>query len=142
MEREGRGRGENFVNKKRLNIVARSVAAISIAAAGAVAVEKSGSFDTLSAPANSASHLVLNNLHNSFEQLIDKLPEVEKAEAVTTQKTFNFVNNTGFGQGYLYIDFDDVAHRLNGDGSCSSVSGDYWDDKWNCTIPAITPYCS
>ena len=89
MEREGRG--ENFVKRNRLNIVARSVAAISIAAAGAAAVEKFGSFDLLPNPVDSANHLVLNNLHESYEQLIDKLPEVEKAEAAEAPKTCNWV---------------------------------------------------
>ena len=83
MEREGRGRGENFVNKERLNIVARSVAAISIAAAGVAAAEKSGLFDPLDS-VGSANHLVLSNLHNSYEQLIDNLPKAEKAEALST----------------------------------------------------------
>ena len=84
MEREGRGRGENFVSRKRLNIVARSAAAISIVAAGAVVVEEFGSFDPLTNPVESANHLVLKDLHKSYEQLIDKLPEVEKAEATTS----------------------------------------------------------
>lgn len=62
MERLG---GENFVRRNRLNIVARSVAAISIAA-GAVAVEKPGSFDPLTSSADSASHLVLNAPHEAI----------------------------------------------------------------------------
>lgn len=85
MEREGRG--ENFVNRKRLNFVGRSVAAISIAAAGGAAVEKFGSFDPLTNPVESANHLVLNNLYESYKQLIDRLPEVGKAEAAAVTST-------------------------------------------------------
>ena len=103
MEREGRG--ENFVNKKRLNIVARSVAAISVVAAGIAAVEKSGLFDPLANHVDSANHLVLNNLHESYEQLVDKLPEVENAEAqtgvddiVVGQKTIAIIPETGATQ--------------------------------------------
>jgi len=91
MERESRSRGENFVNKKKLNIVARSVAAVSIATAGVAAVEKTGFFDPLTSSVESASHLVLDNLHKSYDQLIDKLPEVEKAQAasdITCQHPF------------------------------------------------------
>lgn len=91
MEKEGRGRGENFVNKKRLNIVARSVAAISIAAAGAAAgaaaAEKSGLFDPLDS-VDSANHLVLNKLNGAYDQLIDKLPGVEKAEAAPADASY------------------------------------------------------
>lgn len=113
MEKEGRDKGENFVNRKRLNIVARSVAAILTAAAGAAAVEKTGSFDPLTNPANSANHLVLNDLHDSYNMLIDKLPEVDKAEATScnsddtiassaTAPNGNFLNVCGqSGSGIL-----------------------------------------
>ena len=113
MEREGRGRGENFANKKRLNIVARSVAAISIAAAGVAVVEETGSFDPITNPVNSANHLVLNNLHNSYEQLIDKLPEVEKAQAAVAAKTCrrNYLSTTFncTGTNMPVVDNDHIA---------------------------------
>lgn len=98
METEGRGRRENFVNRKRLNIVARSVAVVGIAAAGAAAVEKTGLFDPLESSVNSANHLVLNNLRKSYEQLIDTLPEVEKAEAAAVASTCTFPAITSVGE--------------------------------------------
>lgn len=52
-----------------------------LAGTGIIVAEKSGSFDPLDSRVDSAKHLVLNNLHKSYEQLIDTLPEVEKAEA-------------------------------------------------------------
>src|SRR3990167_3369375 len=52
-----------------------------LAGAGIVTAEKTGSFDPITNPVNSANHLVLNNLDRSYEQLIDKLPEVEVVSA-------------------------------------------------------------
>lgn len=95
MERESRG--ENFVKRIRLNIVASSVAAISIAAAGVA--EKSGSFDPLTNSADSASHLVLNTPHKTYEQLIDSLPEVESAQAaagITATCFHSFWSGAGY----------------------------------------------
>ena len=147
MEKEGRGRGENFVNRNRLNIVARSVAAVSVLAAGGVAVEKTGLFDPLASSVESANHLVLNNLRNSYNQLIDSLPEVEKAEANAIQVTFNFTNNSGSPQYQMYINFhdNDIANSdqdaifVSGDLTCSPDSGSSPDHKWNCSGPVIQP---
>lgn len=86
MEREGRG--ENFAKRNRLNIVARSVAVVSITAAGVAAVEAAASFDLLPNPVDSANHLVLTDLHKSYEELIDKLPEVGSAEAQTQGRAY------------------------------------------------------
>jgi len=81
MERENRlGR---FVERKRLNFVARSVATMSLAAGGIVAVEKTGVFDPLASSVDSANHLVLKTPHKAYEQLIEMLPGAENAEAQT-----------------------------------------------------------
>src|SRR3990167_5514207 len=62
--------------------LARTVLVVSAVLAGAgIVAEKTGSFDPLASSVESANHLVLNNLDKSYDQLVDKLPEVEDAEA-------------------------------------------------------------
>jgi len=78
---ERESRKENFAHRNRLNIVARSLAAISITAAGVGAAEKSGAFDLLEGPVDSANYLVLDTPHKAYEQLIERLPGAENAEA-------------------------------------------------------------
>src|SRR3990167_10990256 len=85
MERDSRR--DNFGKRNRLNIIARSVAAISIATAGAAVVEESDVLDPLAGSIESANHLVLKTPHKAYEQLIDELLEVEKARAAAVQKT-------------------------------------------------------
>ena len=92
--------------------MARTVLIVSavLAGAGTVAAEKSGLFDPVASFVDSANHLALNNLHKSYEQLIDKLPEVEKAEAappapeVTYPSSNPGVPNTNCNEGEI-IDF-------------------------------------
>lgn len=74
-----------------------------------------------------------------YLQLINNLPNTEKAEASLLNRTFNFPNDSGSPQDHGYVNFREskVAHFKSGDLSCSSVSGDYADDQWNCSGPII-----
>ena len=149
MEREGRV--GKFLERNRLNIVGRSLAAISIAAAGVAAVEGAASFDLLPNPVESANHLVLNNLHNSYKQLIDKSsPKVEKAEAAQpltivsnlTRRPADDINGT-----VAYFDFDYTTHLVLASfveapgWSCRPVGPDVAlpneSNKFNCST-----YCT
>src|SRR3989344_432953 len=99
---ERESRKENFAHRNRLNIVARSLAAISITAAGVGAAEKSGAFDLLEGPVDSANHLVLDTPHKAYEKLIDKLPGAENAEAQAPQAGYRalIVYEGGCSPGY------------------------------------------
>ncbi len=120
------------------------VASAVLAGAGVIAVEKTGSFNPLASHVGSANHLVINNLHESYKQLIDMLPEAEKAEANAITVTFNFKNNSGSPQNDMYIDFHDDdpgnsnqdAIFVRGDLTCSPDSGNSPDHKWNCSSVA------
>lgn len=81
-----RNSGEKkFIRNNRLGIVASALAAISIATAAAV--EKPNTFKQLASSAESASHLGLKGApKKAYEQVIDKLPEAETAEAAPAPK--------------------------------------------------------
>jgi len=96
--------------------LARTVLIASAVLAGAgIVAEKSGSFDLLPNPVDSANHLVLKGLDKSYDQLIDKLPEVKDAEANPVLYTIetNLTNRpAGAIGGVAYFDFDYTTHLV------------------------------
>lgn len=120
--------------------LARTVLIVGAVLAGAgVVVEKTGSFDPLSNPVDSANHPVLNDLHNSYEHLVDKLPEVDKAEADAALVTFIIENRTGATHNALQITFDPATDSgvtfVSGTFTCSPAG----PDKFNCSGGSIAP---
>lgn len=75
------GERRSVKDAKRIigNHLTRTILIVSavLAGVGAAAVEKSDSFDPLASSAGSANHLVLNNLHRAYDQLIDELPGIK-----------------------------------------------------------------
>ena len=119
------------------------IASAVLAGAGIVAGEKSGSFDPLASSVNSASHLVLKDLHRAYDQLINELPKVENEEAaLTCSKTFHLVNDSGDPQTKLWIDFDpETDTNVNfdsGDISCTDAG----QDKFNCSGSTVIVFLS
>ena len=130
------------------NYWARSVLIVSavLAGTGIVAAEKTGSFYPFTNSVDSANHLLLNNLHDSYEQLVDKLPSVEKAEAADDRsRKFSFQNRSGANQTALWLTFsnndniDGVAFN-SGTEPCTDIGAN--NLKFDCsgtqTISYIT----
>jgi hypothetical protein len=116
---------KKFVGRNKLNIVASSVAAVSIAAGAAA--EKSGSFDPITGPIETANHLVLKNSpHDVYKQLVDKLPDAEVAEAVDM-----IVSPSNMGKWQITSDSLDYSYQFvtgptgvpSGSGSLELING-------------------
>jgi len=105
MERKEKGI-ENFVKSK----VARVTAAVALtSAAGAVAVEKG--YVPFAGFAESAKHLVLDNPHKAYDQLVDKLSNADEAEAQTPPTKVSPSNMQGWA---FKVTSPDLAEFVTG----------------------------
>jgi hypothetical protein len=93
-ERPKTGKIENFLKSKAVRITAAVALPLT---AGAVAVHED--FNPVTDSVDSAKHLVLENPHKAYEQLVDIIPDVKVAEAQTPPCVWSFQVQSPDGSG-------------------------------------------